>query len=82
MNNYIGIDLGTSSVKMLLVSKNGEILKSVTKEYPICYPKSGWSEQNPYDWYDATMVGLKELIADIPLLQTLVSRRFLTQEAS
>ena len=65
MNNYIGIDLGTSSVKMLLVSKNGEILKSVTKEYPICYPKSGWSEQNPYDWYDATMIGLKELIADV-----------------
>ena len=65
MNNYIGIDLGTSSVKMLLVAKNGEILKSVTREYPICYPKSGWSEQNPYDWYDATIDGLKELIADI-----------------
>ncbi len=65
MNNYIGIDLGTSSVKMLLVSKNGEILKSVTKEYPICYPKSGWSEQSPYDWYNATIEGLKELIDGI-----------------
>ena len=65
MNKYIGIDLGTSSVKMLLVAKDGEILKSVTKEYPICYPKSGWSEQNPYDWYDATIAGLKELVADI-----------------
>ncbi|MBE6674289.1 MAG: xylulokinase [Ruminococcaceae bacterium] len=65
MNNYIGIDLGTSSVKMLLVASNGEILKSVTREYPICYPKSGWSEQSPYDWYNATIDGLKELIADI-----------------
>ena len=65
MNNYIGIDLGTSSVKMLLVSKSGDILKSVTREYPICYPKSGWSEQNPYDWYNATIDGLKDLISDI-----------------
>ncbi len=65
MNNYIGIDLGTSSVKMLLVASNGEILKSVTREYPICYPKSGWSEQSPYDWYNATIDGLKELIADV-----------------
>ena len=65
MNNYIGIDLGTSSVKMLLVSKSGEILKSVTRDYPICYPKSGWSEQNPYDWYNAAIDGLKELIKDV-----------------
>ena len=65
MNNYIGIDLGTSSVKMLLVSKSGEILKSVTRDYPICYPKSGWSEQNPYDWYNASIDGLKELIKDV-----------------
>lgn len=65
MNNYIGIDLGTSSVKMLLVASNGEILKSVTREYPISYPKSGWSEQSPYDWYNASIDGLKELISDI-----------------
>ena len=65
MNKYIGIDLGTSSVKMLLVARNGEIIKSVTREYPICYPKSGWSEQNPYDWYNASIDGLKELIGDV-----------------
>ena len=64
MNKYIGIDLGTSSVKMLLVSSDGEIVKSVTKEYPIFYPQSGWSEQNPYDWYNASIEGLKELICD------------------
>ena len=43
MNTYIGIDLGTSSVKMLLVSADGAILKSVTEEYPVFYPQSGWS---------------------------------------
>ena len=49
---------------MLLVASNGEILKSVTREYPICYPKSGWSEQSPYDWYNATIDGLKELLGE------------------
>lgn len=60
---YIGIDLGTSSVKQILTDENGEIKASVTKEYPVNYPKPGWSEQNPKDWYDAVIEGLKELIS-------------------
>ena len=62
MNTYIGIDLGTSSVKLLLVAPDGSILNSVTKEYPIYYPQSGWSEQNPEDWLKATVTGLDELL--------------------
>ena len=62
MNRYIGIDLGTSSVKMLLVSSSGEIEKTVSREYPIFYPQSGWSEQNPEDWYSQTIDGLYELL--------------------
>lgn len=62
MNTYIGIDLGTSSVKLLLVGSDGGILKSVTKEYPICYPQSGWSEQNPEDWLLAVKSGINQLI--------------------
>ena len=62
MNTYIGIDLGTSSVKLLLVSADGSILNSVTKEYPIYYPQSGWSEQNPEDWLQATVQGIEELL--------------------
>ena len=53
MNTYIGIDLGTSSVKMLLVDKTGKILNSVTEEYPIYYPQKNYSEQNPNDWFNA-----------------------------
>ena len=64
MNTYIGIDLGTSSVKLLLVDANGQILNSVTKEYPIYYPQSGWSEQNPEDWLSATTQGIDELLAN------------------
>ena len=62
MNTYIGIDLGTSSVKMLLVGADGKILGSVSRDYPISYPQSGWSEQNPEDWATQTIDGLKELL--------------------
>ena len=60
--NYIGIDLGTSAVKLLLMEGSGKILKIVSREYPICFPKPGWSEQNPYDWFQQSMDGLKELL--------------------
>ena len=55
--NYIGIDLGTSAVKLLLMEGSGKILKIVSREYPICFPKPGWSEQNPYDWFTQSMDG-------------------------
>lgn len=61
---YIGVDLGTSSVKLLLMDENGKIENIVTKEYPIYYPKPGWSEQNPEDWYSALVEGIKELVKD------------------
>lgn len=62
MNTYIGIDLGTSSVKLLLVKADGTIINCKTKEYPIYYPQSGWSEQNPEDWFASTLEGLDELL--------------------
>ena len=60
---YIGIDLGTSAVKLLLVGDNGNIYNEVSKEYPVFYPRSGWSEQNPEDWWSAVCDGVTELIA-------------------
>lgn len=65
MITYIGVDLGTSGVKLLLMDKDGTILSKVTKEYGLSFPKPGWSEQNPYDWYNYTVEGLKELISGI-----------------
>lgn len=61
---YIGIDLGTSAVKLLLMDQDGEIQKIVSKEYPIYFPKPGWSEQRPEDWWEQTRVGIKELTAE------------------
>ncbi|MCR5208284.1 MAG: xylulokinase [Eubacterium sp.] len=62
MNYYIGIDLGTSAVKLILTDKNAEIIKTVSKEYPIYYPKPNYSEQNPDDWWRAVCDGIEELI--------------------
>ncbi len=61
---YIGVDLGTSAVKLLLMEGDGTIKKIVSREYPIYFPHPGWSEQNPEDWYEQTIAGLKELLAD------------------
>lgn len=62
---YIGVDLGTSAVKLLLMEGSGAIKNIVSKEYPLSFPHPGWSEQNPSDWYAQVMAGIKELIADV-----------------
>ena len=59
---YIGVDLGTSAVKLLLVDEKGEILNTVTKEYPLRFPQPGWSEQDPADWWAGAQAGLAELL--------------------
>ncbi|MCD8022416.1 MAG: xylulokinase [Lachnospiraceae bacterium] len=61
---YAGVDLGTSAVKLLLMDQEGRIHKIVSREYPLYFPHPGWSEQNPQDWFEQTMDGLKELFAD------------------
>ena len=59
---YIGIDLGTSAVKLLLMDGEGNVKNIVSKEYPLHFPHPGWSEQKPEDWYEQTMAGVKELL--------------------
>lgn len=61
---YIGLDLGTSAVKLLLMDEKGKIHNIVSKEYPLSFPHPGWSEQNPQDWKEQSLAGIKELIAD------------------
>ncbi len=61
---YIGVDLGTSSVKLLLMDESGKVLKITSKEYDLYFPNPGWSEQNPADWWEQSMAGLKELTKD------------------
>ena len=61
---YIGIDLGTSAVKLLLMDGEGAIQKIVSREYPLSFPHPGWSEQNPEDWWASVLDSVRELTAD------------------
>lgn len=65
----IGIDLGTSSVKLLLVDQDGAIIKEAVREYPLEFPHPGWSQQAPADWIEGTRGALKELLTDIDAAQ-------------
>ena len=65
MNYYIGADLGTSALKLLLVDESGEIQNIVSRNYSVSYPQPGWSEQEPQAWWEAFVSGVKELIAGI-----------------
>lgn len=62
MKLYIGVDLGTSAVKLLLMDEQGEIKNVVSKEYPLEFPQPGWSQQKPEDWRKAIMEGIPELL--------------------
>ena len=65
MKYYIGVDLGTSAVKLLLMNDKGAIEKIVSREYPLYFPRPGWSQQNPEDWWNGTVEGIRELISGI-----------------
>ena len=64
MKRYIGADLGTSALKLLLVDETGAIEKKVTRSYGVSYPAPGWSEQSPEDWWEALRLGLRELLSE------------------
>ena len=61
---YIGVDLGTSAVKLLLMEADGTIRNVVSKEYPLYFPHPGWSEQKPEDWWNAVVEGIQELVPE------------------
>ncbi|HAE61422.1 MAG TPA: xylulokinase [Eubacteriaceae bacterium] len=62
MSYYIGVDVGTSSVKILLINEVGEIINTIAKEYENISPATGWREQNPEVWFDNVSLGIKELM--------------------
>lgn len=61
MKYYLGIDLGTSAIKISLANEKGEIIDSSSKDYPLLLPHINWSEQNLEDWYEAFLIVLKDL---------------------
>ena len=64
MQYTLGLDIGTSAVKALLMDQNGEIVAENSEGYPLTTPQSGWAEQNPEDWWQASQKVIKGLIAE------------------
>ena len=60
--NFLGVDLGTSSVKIVVMNEAGEVTAAVSEDYDLSYPKIGWAEQNPEDWWKATRDGIRDII--------------------
>lgn len=64
---YLGIDIGTSGTKTLAIQADGHIIASAMEEYPCYAPKPLWSEQNPEDWWTATVKGIRRVMASAGL---------------
>ena len=62
---YLGVDLGTSSVKLLLVDETGAVIKTASRTYPLEFPQPGWSQQNPEDWWKGTCEAMGELLQGV-----------------
>lgn len=62
MKMFVGIDIGTSGVKALLINEQGKIHSSAMVEYPLYTPNPQWSEQEPEEWWQATIKVLQQLV--------------------
>lgn len=69
MAYLLGIDIGTSGTKTALFNEAGEKLASYTGEYPMYQPQNGWAEQDPSDWWEATVAGIRAVTAGIDVSQ-------------
>lgn len=64
MNYLLGIDIGTTSTRALIINEDGALVASSTRDYPLYTPKPGWAEQNPKDWWKATVLAIKEILSN------------------
>ncbi|MBS3766968.1 MAG: xylulokinase [Candidatus Cloacimonetes bacterium] len=64
MRYLLGLDVGTSGVKALLLSEEGKLIKTCNESYPLSTPSSGWAEQNPADWWEAVVKVINKIIKE------------------
>lgn len=62
MQYVMGLDIGTSGVKALILSKTGKVISTANESYPLATPNSGWAEQNPTDWWQAVIEVIDKVI--------------------
>ena len=64
MQYYLGADIGTSGTKTVLFDLRGTVVASCTGEYPLYQPQNGYAEQDPGDWWNATVQGISDVIRE------------------
>lgn len=64
MQYIMGIDIGTSGTKTVLFTTNGDPVASHTEEYPLYQPRNGWAEQDPQDWWNACVEGIRRVLQE------------------
>ncbi len=64
MNYYLGLDVGTTGAKSILINDDGFVIGTAVSEYPMLNPKPLWSEQNPEDWWSAVQLSFKQIIKE------------------
>lgn len=62
MSFYLGIDVGTSGTKTLLIDEAGMVHAEASAEYPLHQPRPGWTEQDPEDWWQATVATVQQVM--------------------
>ena len=73
MRYVIGIDIGTSGTKTVLFDEVGTVIASSTVEYPMYQPQNGYAEQDPADWYNASVETVTDFLAFTVRLRSLSS---------
>src|SRR5579862_861792 len=64
MAYLLGIDIGTSGTKTILMDEAGRVVARATQEYPLHSPRPLWSEQDPADWWTATIGTMQKVVRD------------------
>ena len=62
-SSTIGIDVGTTGTKAVLIDETGRVVARATHEYPLHTPRPGWAEQDPADWWRATVAAVRDVLA-------------------
>ena len=58
----LGIDIGTSACKVAAFDREGQVKAAATGDYPVYYPREGWAEQNPEEWWEAVCQAIREVL--------------------
>src|SRR5947207_12244945 len=64
MSYLLGVDIGTSGTKTILIDPSGKVLARAALEYPLYSPRPLWSEQDPADWWKATAGTIREVLKE------------------